>query len=155
MGSVIQKFYTAFKNLDVATMISCYHKDIYFEDPAFGVLKGERACNMWRMLLSSQKGKDFVINFSDVQETSDGGSAHWEAHYNFSKTGRRVHNKVDAKFKIKDGLIIEHIDDFNLYQWSKEALGGSAYVIGWTGFFQKKLQEQTNKTLSQFEQKNS
>lgn len=154
MEKLIHKFYSAFNDLDVDTMVSCYHKDIHFEDPGFGVLKGERACNMWRMLVGSQKGKDFKVSFSDIQANQESGSAHWEAQYNFSKTGRRVHNKIDAKFKFKDGLIIEHIDHFNLYTWSKEALGGSAYLIGWTGFFKKKLQEQTHKTLSQFEKKN-
>jgi len=81
------------------------------------------------------------------------GFAHWEAKYDFSKTGRRVLNKIDATFKIKDGLIIDHVDQFDLYQWSKQAIGGSAYLIGWTGFFKKKLQEQTNKFLNQFEKK--
>jgi limonene-1,2-epoxide hydrolase len=153
MADIITKFYTAFENLDVDTMVSCYHNDVHFEDPAFGTLKGERAKNMWRMLLGTRKGNDFKVDFSDIKVTDSNGSAHWEAIYEFSKTGRTVHNKIDAKFRLKDGLIIEHIDHFNMYAWSKQALGGSAYLIGWTGFFKKKLQEQTNKLLSQFENK--
>jgi len=153
MADIITKFYTAFKNLDVDTMVSCYHNDIRFEDPAFGELNGERAKNMWRMLVTSQKGKDFQVNLSNIKVGASDGFAHWEAKYDFSKTGRRVHNKIDATFKIKDGLIIDHVDQFDLYQWSKQAIGGSAYLIGWTGFFKKKLQEQTNKLLNQFEKK--
>jgi len=43
MQKLIETFYTSFANLDAETMISCYHDEITFEDPAFGVLKGERA----------------------------------------------------------------------------------------------------------------
>ncbi len=55
MKSVIEKFYQAFEELDAESMIECYHNEIIFEDPAFGVLKGEKAKNMWRMLCDSQK----------------------------------------------------------------------------------------------------
>ncbi|MGB0423768.1 MAG: nuclear transport factor 2 family protein, partial [Flavobacteriales bacterium] len=117
----------------------------------FGDLHGKSAGNMWRMLISSQKGKEFIVSFCDVKCDEQTGSAHWEAHYNFSKTGRKVHNRIDAQFKIKDGLIIEHIDDFNLHSWSKQALGTSGMLLGWTGFFKKKLQVQTNALLKKYE----
>lgn len=48
---IIHQFFTAFKNLDAETMVSLYQDDIMFEDPAFGVLKGEEAKAMWRMLV--------------------------------------------------------------------------------------------------------
>ena len=53
---LIEKFYSAFARLDEETMVECYSDQVKFEDPAFGVLKGERAKNMWRMLCKSQKG---------------------------------------------------------------------------------------------------
>lgn len=59
MKNIIENFYEAFANLDAETMVSYYHDDIVFEDPAFGILKGNRAKNMWRMLCESQKNKDF------------------------------------------------------------------------------------------------
>jgi ketosteroid isomerase-like protein len=152
--TLIEKFYTAFANLDAETMASCYHDDVFFEDPAFGVLKGEHAKNMWRMLCESQKGKNFIVEFSDINENELNGSAHWEAHYNFSKTGRKVHNKIDAQFKFKDGKIIEHIDRFNLHKWASQALGFKGYALGWAGFFKTKLQGQTNQLLSKYESGN-
>ncbi|WP_373852613.1 hypothetical protein [Tenacibaculum maritimum] len=36
-------------------MTDCYHKDITFQDPVFGKLKGQRAIKMWEMLLSPEK----------------------------------------------------------------------------------------------------
>ena len=153
MKSTIEKFYAAFNDLDAEAMAACYHEDIVFEDPAFGELKGEQAKNMWRMLCSSQKGKDFRVEASQIESNDQTGSAHWEAHYDFSQTKRRVHNKIDAKFEFKDGLIIKHVDVFDLYRWSKQALGFKGVMIGWTGFFKKKLHAQTHRLLAKFEAK--
>lgn len=58
MKSIIEKFYQAFENFDAEGMIEYYHNEIKFEDPAFGVLRGEKAKNMWRMLsLNSRMAK--------------------------------------------------------------------------------------------------
>jgi hypothetical protein len=46
-------------------MVSCYYDDIIFEDPIFGIVKGKHAKNIWRVLLSSQKGKDFKVDYSN------------------------------------------------------------------------------------------
>ena len=108
MQQLVETFYLAFKNLDAETMVSCYHDDIIFNDPAFGTLKGERAKNMWRMLCESQKGKNFIVDASDIVCSDDTGTAHWEAHYSFSKTGRKVHNimKLNLNLKTERLLII-------------------------------------------------
>ena len=153
MKSIIENFYRAFDNLDAESMIDCYHKDIKFEDPAFGVLKGEKAKNMWRMLCNSQKGKDFKVKASNIVYNNMKGTADWEAYYTFSKTGRKVHNVISAEFEFKDGKIINHFDQFDLYKWSKQALGFKGLLLGWTTFFKKKLNAQTNKLLSEFEKK--
>ncbi len=150
---IISKFYQSFQNLDAEGMVSCYHKDIKFEDPAFGVLEGEHAGNMWRMLVESQKGKDFRVEFRDVRMEGAIGKAHWEAHYNFSKTGRRVHNIITATFRFQEDKIIQHLDQFDLHRWSRQALGMSGLLLGWTGFFQKKLNAQTNHLLKKWENK--
>ena len=146
----INKFYSAFANLDAETMVSFYHDDVVFEDPAFGVLNGENAKNMWRMLCSSQNGKGFKVVFDQVHADDTKGSAHWEAYYNFSRTGRKVHNIIDATFEFQDGKIIKHTDHFDLYRWSRQALGIQGLLLGWTPMFKKKLQSQTNGLLKQY-----
>lgn len=117
--NLIDTFYTAFQNLDAKAMIACYYDDIKFTDPAFGSLIGTDAKAMWQMLIDSQKGKDFKIYFDSVFSDKHTGTAHWEAKYVFSKTGRFVHNKIDAQFKFKDHLIVEHQDYFNLHHWAQ------------------------------------
>jgi len=153
MSHTIQSFYQAFANRDPEKMVSFYSDDIEFTDPAFGTLKGERAKNMWRMLLESQKGKKFDVVFSDVKEDNTSGSAHWEAKYLFSQTGRSVHNKIDATFIIKDGKIVKHVDQFDTRKWASQAMGLKGWLLGGTSFFQKKLNAQTNKMLDKWESK--
>ncbi|RZN79412.1 MAG: nuclear transport factor 2 family protein [Winogradskyella sp.] len=153
MEKIVTTFYAAFANLDAEAMANCYHEDIVFEDPGFGTLHGEHASNMWRMLCASQKGKDFKVTFSNIETNKNTGSAKWEAKYNFSKTGRKVHNKISAEFQFKDGLIIKHVDTFNLHKWASQAFGFKGKLIGGTSFFKKKLQKQTNSLLDRFEAK--
>lgn len=148
---VITKFYSAFQNKDAETMVKCYHDDIVFSDPAFGILTGNRAKMMWKMLCKSD---DLKIDFNVKNESQEEGAASWEAYYTFSQTGRKVHNIIEAKFEIKDGKIIKHTDSFELHRWAKQALGFKGFLIGGTNFFKNKLQEQTNKLLDKYIEKN-
>jgi hypothetical protein len=68
----------------------------------------------------------------------------------FGKTGRNVHNKIDAQFEFKDGKIYRHRDYFNTWRWSMQALGISGLLLGYTSFFSKKLQTQTRKLLKDY-----
>lgn len=151
MNHIIENFYTAFKNLDAGSMVENYHNEIYFEDSAFGILHGEKAKNMWRMLCASQKGKDFKITTSGFDYNNGKGKAHWEAFYTFSKTGRKVHNIIDAEFEFKDGKIIKHVDNFDLYKWARQAFGFKGILFGRTSYFKNKLNVQTNLLLTKFE----
>ncbi len=148
MKQLIETFYTGLSELDPDKMVSCYHDDIVFEDPGFGKLKGERAKSMWRMLCKN--ATDFKVEFSQVEANEHNGSAHWEAWYNFSKTGNSVHNIIDAKFEFKEGKIIKHTDHFNLHRWASQAMGWKGKLLGGTGFFKKKLIQQTNRMLDKF-----
>lgn len=147
--ALIEKFYTSFSNKDADGMISCYHPEIEFEDPAFGKLKGERAKNMWRMLLSNEKA-NLKIEFDSVTANEKTGSANWTARYKFGKAGRLVVNKIQANFEFKEGKIIKHVDEFNLHTWAKQAFGISGLLLGWTQFFQKKVRSKANQSLDKF-----
>ncbi len=152
MTDILDKFYTSFQNLDAEGMAACYHDDIEFEDPAFGLLKGEKAGNMWRMLCAN--AKDLKINYSVISADENHGKVRWVADYTFHRTGRVVHNEISAVFEFKDGKIIKHTDHFNLRKWARQAIGMKGAILGGTAFFKKKLNQQTNKLLSNFESKN-
>jgi len=146
---LITKFYTAFANRDSEGMIACYHEDIMFQDPAFGKLEGERVKAMWEMLLS-RPGAGATITFNKVEANEETGSADWRAQYKFGDKQRNVINEVSASFKFKDGLIIEHIDTFDVWKWSRQAMGPVGTFLGWTGFMKKKIQQTTNSQLDSY-----
>jgi hypothetical protein len=106
------------------------------------------------MLIQSQKGKEFLVDYKIIRVDSNSGKVHWEAQYFFSKTGRKVHNRIKAEIIFKDGLIHQHIDEFHLHHWAAMALGWKGRLFGWTSFFKKKLQKNTNRLLSNFEENN-
>ena len=149
--ALITKFYTAFANADVKTMSECYHPKIHFIDPAFGLLKEDQVSKMWEMLILKSKG-NIKIEFSAVKADDFTGSAIWKATYNFSKTNRKVINTIAAEFAFQDGLIIKHTDNFDVWKWSKQAFGPMGYLLGWTGFFQKKIQDQALLSLKKFQE---
>ena len=146
--ALIEKFYTYFANGDAAGMASCYHDNIEFEDPGFGKLFGNDAKLMWQMLLS--RNKDLKVTFSNVQVNENQGSASWNAEYIFGQTNRKVYNKIEAKFEFLDGKIIKHTDYFNLYKWTRQALGFKGYLLGWSSFMKNKIHTMTNKLLENY-----
>jgi ketosteroid isomerase-like protein len=150
--NTIQKFYTAFANGDAIQMCECYHPNIQFRDPIFGLLKGNEVCKMWKMLIEKSKG-DLKIDYFDVKADEYLGSVSWIATYHFSKTNRKVINSIATKLHFQDGLIIKHTDDFDIWKWSKQALGIQGFIFGWTGFLQKQIQKQALENLKKFKSK--
>jgi len=145
---LIETFYTSFQKLDARAMILCYHPDIRFSDPVFPNLSGAEVGEMWRMLCS--QAKNFELTFADIEADERTGKAHWEARYDFSATGRRVHNKINAEFEFQDGKIIRHKDTFDFWKWSSQALGPVGFILGWTPLLRKKVQKQARERLTKF-----
>jgi ketosteroid isomerase-like protein len=142
---LIHTFYRAFQRHDADAMAACYHDEIEFTDEVFPSLRGRRAGDMWRMLCA--RGKDLEIEFRDIRADAASGSAHWDARYTFSKTGRRVLNRIDATFAFRDGKIVRHIDRFDFWLWTRQALGPSGVLLGWTPIVRKAVQRQAAEQL--------
>ncbi len=147
--ALITQFYTAFAQRNAEVMASCYTNDVVFTDPAFGVLTGDSAKSMWRMLCASEKAQ-LQVTFDCVTANDSTGSANWTANYLFSKTGRKVTNHVSARFEFKNGKISKHTDSFNFWKWSRQALGFAGYVLGWTNFLKTKVSQGANASLADF-----
>jgi ketosteroid isomerase-like protein len=147
-ADLIRNFYIAFQMRDAEGMSAYYHTDIVFTDPVFGTLKGEEVTSMWRMLC--MRGKDLDIEFGKIQADDDTGHVHWEAWYAFSKSGRRVHNIIEASFAFQDGKIVRHVDRFNLWRWSSMALGPLGIFLGWTPFVQSAIRKEARQGLDKF-----
>jgi len=139
---LIEHLYASFARRDAAAMAACYAPDAHFRDPDFDV-EGEEVAAMWTMLC--ERGRDLAVEWRDVKADDATGSAHWEARYTFSITGRKVHNLVEAQFTFRDGLIVTHIDTFNLWRWGRMALGPKAVVLGWTPFVRKAIRSEARR----------
>ncbi|PWB34978.1 DUF4440 domain-containing protein [Pseudomonas sp. SDI] len=148
-SALITRFYQAFQRLDAEAMVACYTDDIVFSDPAFGTLRGQDAGDMWRMLAS--RAKDFSLTFDNVRSDDRSGGAHWVATYLFSQTGRIVVNDIQARFSFRDGKICEHHDSFDLWAWSRQALGLKGLLLGWTPLVAGKVREQATRSLRAFQ----
>jgi ketosteroid isomerase-like protein len=127
-AQAIERFYRAFDARDAAAMNALYAPDATFSDPAFGELDGDQVRAMWTMLTG--QAKDLSIVARDVVADDASGSAHWTAEYTFTATGRHVVNEIDATFRFRDGLVVEHVDRFSFWRWSRQALGPIALAMG-------------------------
>ncbi len=135
--SVIDRFYTAFAQRDWSMMGACYHDKATFSDPVFPHLDAVEARAMWKMLVIN--GKDLRVTHVVLGENAHGGTAQWDAWYTFSRTGRPVHNRITATFTFRDGLILTHRDHFDFWRWSRQALGTSGLLLGWTPLVKNKV----------------
>ena len=146
---IIEKFYQSFADANVEGMISNYNDNIEFQDPVFGLLKGTEAKNMWRMLVSPK----VKITFYNIQANDKAGSANWVAEYVFTPTGRRVINKIAARFEFMNGKIIKHTDYFDFWKWARQALGPIGYLFGWSSMLKNKVHRQAISQLRKYAQK--
>jgi ketosteroid isomerase-like protein len=147
-AALINRFYGAFARQDGATMAACYAPDAHFRDPVFQDLHGPEVGAMWRMLCD--RATDLRIVHAAVAAEDDHGSAHWDADYTF-RTGRHVHNSIDATFRFTpEGLIADHRDEFDLYAWARQALGPLGLVLGWSPPVQGRIRAEARKGLDEF-----
>jgi ketosteroid isomerase-like protein len=147
---LINEFYEAFARRDAKAMTLCYAPNVRFRDPGFGELRGAQAGAMWQMLL--RRAQDLEVEWRDVQAEATHGRAHWTARYTFGKTGRRVVNEIDASFRFKDGLIVEHIDRFGFWRWSRQAFGPMGLALGWTPWLAAKVRRGARAQLDRYMQ---
>lgn len=150
-AQLIQNFYEAFQRRDGAAMGGCYHPQAEFSDPVFTSLKGPQVPAMWAMLI--ERAKALEVSFNGVVADDHAGQAHWEARYPFTKTGRLVHNVIEARFAFRDGKISRHVDSFNLWRWAGMALGIKGQVLGWLPPVQNAIRREAMSNLERYMQR--
>jgi SnoaL-like domain len=148
--ATIEKLYAAFAALDAKTMAQCYADDAHFDDEAFSLRGRHQIGGMWSMLIDAikkQGRKDWKLEVRDITENS----AHWEPTYRFSATGRMVHNIIDAEFEFdSQGLIKRQTDRFDFWRWSRQALGMTGAMLGWSGFLRGKVRRTAARQLEKY-----
>ena len=153
-AQTLDKFYRAFAALDSATMRSCYAPDVQFQDEVFTLKGRDEVAGMWDMLCSATRAKglaDWKLEYSGIEADDQVGRAHWDAHYLFSATGRKVLNRIDARFTFTpDGLIATHHDSFNFWAWARQALGTPGLLLGWSPSLRNKVRKMADANLRKF-----
>jgi ketosteroid isomerase-like protein len=129
-------------------MAACYAPDANFSDPVFQGLKGEEPGAMWRMLTA--RADDLSVQLAEHDADGDTGTARWLASYTFTQTGRHVDNDVRASFLFRDGLIVDHRDEFSFHRWARQALGPTGLFLGWAPPLQKSVRDRARKGLDEF-----
>ena len=146
-AEVIRELYEAMDRHDGEAMARLYAPDGRFEDPAFGELTGAEAADMWRMLTG--RAEDLRVELADHRADGDSGTAHWIATYTF-RTGRSVVNDIRARFRFRDGLILDHRDSFSFWRWSRQALGPIGLALGWTPVLRAVVRKRARADLAEF-----
>ena len=146
--ALIRKFYEAFDRRDGETMAACYAPGAHFSDPVFTDLNGDEPGAMWRMLTG--RADDLRVELLEHEADGDTGSARWLARYTFTQTGRPVVNDVRATFRFRDGLIAEHRDEFGFHRWSRQALGPTGLLLGWTPVLRSATRKRARAGLDEF-----
>ena len=146
---LITRFYSSFQKLDAEGMNACYSENPIFNDQVFGVIEGEDVRKMWRMLCKN--ARDFSLTFGNIQSVDEEyWTCNWTARYTFSASGRKVVNNVKAHMRIQDGKITEHSDLFDIWKWSRQALGLPGVLLGWTGFMKRRIRQKALQRLDTF-----
>jgi ketosteroid isomerase-like protein len=151
--STAARFYDAFAARDWRTMGALYAEDAVFSDPAFPQLDAPGVRAMWRMLVT--RGTDLALTYEVLEESASAAHVRWVARYTFSQTGRKVVNNISATLQLRNGLIVQHVDSFAFHRWAKQALGPAGALLGWTDWFQRKVQTRAAASLQQFIQRPS
>lgn len=146
--ATIERLYGAFAECNGAAMTACYAPGAHFRDPAFGDLEGDDIGAMWRML--SGRATDLRIELHEHEAGEETGSARWIARYTFS-TGRPVVNDIRASFRFApDGLIADHVDEFDFRRWAGQALGPSGHLVALLPPLRKKARSKALAQLAAF-----
>jgi ketosteroid isomerase-like protein len=147
--ATIERLYAAFAARNGAAMSACYAPGAHFQDPAFGDLEGDDIGGMWRMLTSRARDLEITLRGHEADERA--GTAHWLATYTFS-TGRHVDNDIHARFKFdRDGLITDHVDDFDFHKWASQALGPKGHLVALLPPLRRKARAQALAELAAYQ----
>jgi ketosteroid isomerase-like protein len=145
----IERLYTAMGAHDGEAMAGCYAEGATFTDPVFVSLRDGEPQDMWRMLIG--RSRDMTVELVEHEAADTSGTAHWVARYTFGQTGRPVVNDVRSLFEFDDaGLIVDQLDDFDFWRWSRQALGPVGLVAGWTPVVQHSVRDKARAGLNAF-----
>ena len=140
----IHQFFKALENRDYKTMQNCYEKSAVYNNQVMGLLDFGSTKAMWQQMCTSLTNLE--TSYTTIQELDEEyATCLWEEQY--INNGKLISKKNKAYFRFENGLIIEHTDGFNFYDWCKQTKGVVGWLFGWSTFMQKRIQKKARTSL--------
>lgn len=144
--ALIRRFYARLAARDAEGALACYHPEVFFSDPLHPRLRGEAACDLWRLRLA---GEGFArITLEAASGDADEGLARWSAAG--VVRGRPVAIRGRSMFAFREGRIVRHYDHYSLWRWTAQAFGAVGAALGWFGPFRWALRSRATRALERF-----
>lgn len=144
MAHPVETYWDALANKAATTMASCYAPGATFQDPVFN-LQGVGIGKMRQNLFGS--ASDLQIQTDPLTVDGNKATGTWHASYTCTMAGRMVHYTNHSTFEAQDGVIVAQQDHFNLWKWTRMALGSNGKVLGCTPLVRKKVRTMATKRL--------
>ncbi len=145
---IIEDFFSYLRANDAESLMKCYADDAVYFNPLSDLVQQPAIELVWKTFMDDAAGLE--ITWAVVEDKGEGYYAcKWQASFNHTLTGKKVVMPVAAYFKCANNLIAEHSDGFSLHQYSAQAFGFPATIIGWNSYYQKKIKLKYRKRLLQ------
>lgn len=161
--AAVAAFYAAFARLEPPAMAPLYADAVQFRDEAFNLSGRAATMAMWSMLCDGVRGQGAAgravwrLEASAIRrDPADARAvlAHWDVDYLFGPAQRRVHNRIDARFVFDaSGRVVEHVDRFDFWRWSRQAVGLPGLLLGWSPWLKGKVATQAGRQLERYRQR--
>lgn len=124
-AELLNHLFTSLNRHDYAKMTECYGLKAQFHDIAFHLYGRDQIGLMWRMICEGDIRADFRI----VDANERGGTVELIDEYTFPDTGRPVRNRIQSRFRFRDGRVEEQRDSCDPKAWAAMAIGGPGGFI--------------------------
>jgi hypothetical protein len=144
-NQLIVRFFEAYNQNDWQSIARCYHDKASFSDPIYPDLREESIVYLWFDRLATRKKVDlkFRVVFADERKVQVEWSGLSPLH------GRSVRINGLSTFALWDEAIVRHVDEYSFVDWSRQALGWKAWLMGGLRFYQTRVQRSARSQLDQ------
>jgi hypothetical protein len=151
LSSQIETYFDAFSKGDYRTMRSLCDPKITFNDPVYTSLQGKSVFALHHFM--AERRICPTITIRSISEKGNRVKVKWTNEYEYATYKTHISIDVRSIFHFEHTSIISQTDQYNLWKWSKMALGFTGTYLGWTPMFRSTLRRSSQQSLATFIQK--
>ncbi len=126
-AQTLQRFYTAFAQLDHATMAACYAPHATFDDEAFSLKGRDEVAGMWRMLCTATKkpgaAEHWKLEAGGVSRWGESSVKDFDAYQDFLVKWK----VIPAKVPVEELVTNELVDEMNRFDRGRIVADAKGY----------------------------